>query len=92
MKKDPRGVFFGVFKLSKHENTNKHVLVQARKIHESVTLSSIILSPLFKLVKNEERLELTFLDSLKFNRNDKEEVFFLGYKWWQHVLLEHNTL
>ena len=35
-----------------------------------------LFSPLFKLVKNEERLELNFLDSLKFNRKDKEEVFF----------------
>ena len=51
-----------------------------------------LFSPLVKLVKNEERLELTFLDSLKFNMKDKELVFFLGYKQWQHVLLEHNTL
>ena len=28
------------------------------------------------LFKNEERFELTFLDSLKFNREGKEEVFF----------------
>ena len=31
---------------------------------------------LFKLVKNKKRLELTFLDSLKFNREGEEEVFF----------------
>ena len=31
---------------------------------------------LFKLVKNEERIELNFLDLLKFKREDKEEVFF----------------
>ena len=35
-----------------------------------------LFSLLFKLVKNEERLELTFLDSLKFKWKDKEEVFF----------------
>ena len=46
MKKDPHGVFLGVFRLSKHENTNEHVLIWARKIHESMTLSIIILSPL----------------------------------------------
>ena len=34
-----------------------------------------LFSPLFKLVKNEERLKLTFLDSLKFNKEGKEEVF-----------------
>ena len=34
-------------------------------------------SPHFKLVKNEERPELNFLDSLKFKEKDKEEVFFL---------------
>ena len=48
----PLGIFFGVFKLSKNENTNDHVLVRARKIHESMTLSSIILiagiSPCYK--------------------------------------------
>ena len=45
-KNDPTGVFFRVFIPSKYENNNEHVLVRARKIHESVTLSSIILSPL----------------------------------------------
>ena len=54
---------------------SEHVLVRTHKIHESVTLSSIIPSS-SSLSKNEERLELTFLDSLKFNREDKEEVFF----------------
>ena len=32
--KSPPGVFFGVFRHSKYENTNKHVLVWARNIHE----------------------------------------------------------
>ena len=49
MKKEPTGVLFRVFRLSKHEN---------------------------KIVKNEESPDLTFLDSLKFNRKYKEEVFF----------------
>ena len=51
---------------------SEHVLVRAHKIHELVTLSSIIPSSLQTLSKNEERLELTFLDSLKFNMKDKE--------------------
>ena len=62
-----------------YKNTNDHPLVQARKIHKPVTYQALF-SPLFKLVKNEERFELTFLDSLKFNRKDKEEVLSLGYR------------
>ena len=46
MKKDPPRVFFGVFRLSKHEIKSDHVLVRAHKIHESVTLLSIIHSSL----------------------------------------------
>ena len=40
-----------------------------------------LFSLLFKLVKNEERLELTFLDSLKLNKKGKEEFHSLGYKF-----------
>ena len=58
-----------------YENTNEHLLVWACKIHESVTYQELF-SPLFKLVKNEERLELTFLDSLKLSKKDKEEFLF----------------
>ena len=53
-KNHPPRAFFGVFRLSKHENTNEHVLVQAHKIHELVTLSSIILSPLQSFQKLRE--------------------------------------
>ena len=74
-----------------YERINEHFLIRASKIHESLTYQTLF-SPLFKLVKNEERLELTFLESLKFNKKDKEEVFSLAYKQWQHVVLEHNTL
>ena len=34
MKNHPHEVVFRVFRLSKYENTNKHVLVRALKIHE----------------------------------------------------------
>ena len=46
MKKHHPRVFFGAFRLSKYKKTNEHVLVRAHKIHQSVTLSSIILSPI----------------------------------------------
>ena len=62
-----------------YENTSEHLLSRARKIHESVTYQALF-SLLFKLVKNEERHELTFLDLLKFKRKDEEEVLSLGYK------------
>ena len=68
-----------------YENTKEHLLVWARKIHELVTYQ-ILFSLLFKLVKNEERPELTFLDSLKLNNKGKEEFHSLGYKQWQHVI------
>ena len=50
-------------------------------------LYQALFSPLFKLVKTEERPELIFLDSLKFYMKDKEELLSLGYKKWQHLLL-----
>ena len=64
MKKDPPGVFFGVFRLSKHENTNEHVLVQACKIHESV-LYQAFLCLFFELSKNEDGPKFALLDSLE---------------------------
>ena len=75
----------------KYENIIEHVLVRACKIHESVTYKALF-SPLFNLVKNEERLELTFLDPLKLNKKGKEEFHSLGYKQWKHVILEQSTL
>ena len=33
----------------------------------------------FKLVENEERLELNFLDSLKLNKKGNVEFHYLGY-------------
>ena len=74
MKKDPPEVFFGVFRLSKYENTNEHVLVRACKIHESVLYQAFFFL-FFELAKNEDGPEFAFLDSLKFNREGKEEFF-----------------
>ena len=62
-----------------YESTNEHSLIRARKIHEYVTYEALF-SLLFKLVKNEEILELTFLDLLKLNKKGKEEIYSLGYK------------
>ena len=91
MENHPHRVFFEVFRLSNYENTNKNLLVRARKIREPMTYQALF-SPLFKLVKNEERLELTFLDPLKLNNKDKEELLSLGYKQWKHAILEQTTL
>ena len=74
-----------------YENTNEHLLVRAHKIHEPLTYQALF-SLIFKIVKIEERLELTFVDSLKFNGKDKEELLSLGYKQWQHVILEQVIL
>ena len=75
MKKDPPGVFFGVFRLSKCENTNRACTSSGSlnpRIRDTIKHNSLFYS---SLLKNEERSELTFLDSLKFNREGKEEVF-----------------
>ena len=55
----------------KYESINEHSLIRARKIHETVTYQALF-SLLFKLVKNEERLEFNFLDLLKLNKKGKE--------------------
>ena len=57
-----------------YENTVEHVLVRARKIHESVLYQAFFFL-FFELAKNEDGPEFAFLDSLKFNREGKEEVF-----------------
>ena len=56
-----------------YENTVEHILVWVRKIHESV-LYQAFFCLFFKLAKNEDGPEFSFLDSLKFNREGKEEV------------------
>ena len=74
-KKDPPGVFFGVFRLSKCENTSWACTSSGSlnpRISDTIKHYFLFSS---SLLKNEERFELTFLDSLKFNREGKEEVF-----------------
>ena len=56
---------------------NEHLLIQARKIHRSMIYQALF-SLFFNIIKNEERLELTFLDLLKLNKKDKEEFHSLG--------------
>ena len=63
MKNHPLVFFFVVFRLSKYENTNEHVLVRARKIHESV-LCQAFFCLFFEISKTEEGLEFAFLDSI----------------------------
>ena len=63
-KKHPLGVFFDVFRLSKYENTNEHVLVQACKIHELVHYQAFFCL-FFELSKNEDGPKFAFLESLE---------------------------
>ena len=56
-----------------YENTVEHVLVRARKIPALVFYQAFFFI-FFKLAKNEDGPKFTFLDSLKFNREGKEEV------------------
>ena len=52
-----------------YENTVKHVLVQARKIHESVLYQAFFFI-FFDLAKNEDGPEFSFLDSLKLYKKE----------------------
>ena len=79
MKKRPLQYSLEFSDSQKYENTDDHPLIWACKIHKSVTYQALF-SLLFKLVKNEERIKLTFLDSLKLNKKGKEEFHSLGYK------------
>ena len=80
------------FRLSKHENT-KWSCTSSGSLNPRISETMKHYFLFFQsLLKNEERSKLTFLDSLKFNKKDKEEVLFLGYKRWQHVFFEHSTL
>ena len=56
-----------------YENTIEHVLVQARKIHESVLYQASIYL-FFELDKNEDGPEFAFLDSLNFTRKRGNKV------------------
>ena len=56
-----------------YENTIEHVLVQARKIHESVIYQAFFYL-FFELAKNEEGPNLDFLDSLNLYKKEGREV------------------
>ena len=72
-KKDPPGVFFGVFRLSKLWKHRRACTSRARKIHESVPYQAF-LCLFFELAKNEEGPEFSFLDSLNFYKKEGREV------------------
>ena len=52
-----------------YENTIEHVLVQARKIHESVLYQAFFFL-FFELAKNEDGPEFAFLDSLNLYKKE----------------------
>ena len=75
MKKDPPGVFFGVFRLSKYESTNR-ACTSSGSLNPRISDTIKHYFPISSsLLKNEEGSKFTFLDSLKFIREGKEEVF-----------------
>ena len=52
-----------------YENTIEHVLVRARKIHELVLYQAFFFL-FFELVKNEDGIEFSFLDSLNLYKKE----------------------
>ena len=52
-----------------YENTVEHVLVRARKIHESMLYKSFFYL-FFELAKNEDGLEFAFLESLNLYKKE----------------------
>ena len=75
-----------------YENTVKHVLVRARKIHELV-LYQAIFCLFFELAKNEDGPEFAFLDSLNLYNKEGKGISFkcLIYYRNKSCLLEQNT-
>ena len=92
MKKTPPGVFFRVFRLSKYENTNEHVLVWACKIHELV-LYQAFFCLFFKLAKSEEGPKFVFLDSLKIYEKEGKGISFtcILHHGSKYCFLEQST-
>ena len=67
-----------------YENIDEHVLVQARKIHESVLYQAFFFL-FFELAKNEDGPKCAFLDSLNlYKKEGKGKVYF-------HVFLHHGS-
>ena len=92
MKKEPPGVFFGFFRISKHENNNEHVLVRARKIHKSMLYQAFFFL-FFELGKNEDGPEFAFLDSLNLYKKEGKGISFtcILYHRSKSCFLEQST-
>ena len=75
-----------------YENTVEHVLVWARKIHESVLYQAFFYL-FFELVNNEESLEFSFLDSLNLYKKEGKEISFtfLLHHGSESFFLEQST-
>ena len=58
-----------------YENIIEHSLILARKIHESVVYQEFFCL-FFELAKNEEGLELAFLDSLNLYKKEGKGISF----------------
>ena len=72
-KKDPPGVFFGVFRLSKCENT-EWACTSSGSLNPWISDTIKHYFPISSsLLKNEEGTEFTFLDLLKFNREVRKK-------------------
>ena len=56
-----------------YENIDEHVLIRDRRIHESVLYQAFFYL-FFKLAKNEEGTEFSFLDSLNIYKKEGREV------------------
>ena len=76
-----------------YENIIEHVLVRARKIHESVLYQAFFYL-FFELAKNEDGLDFSFLDSLNLYKKEGKGssftcIFHHGSKSW---FLEQSTI
>ena len=69
MKKDPLESSLEFSDSLNYENTVEHVLVQARKIHESVPYQAFFYL-FFELAKNEDGPDFAFLDSLNLYKKE----------------------
>ena len=72
-----------------YENTIKHVLVQAHKIHESMLYQELFCL-FFELSKNEEGPELNFLYSLNLYKKEGREVHSLVFYIMEASLVSLN--
>ena len=85
MKKSPLESSLEFLDSLNFENTDEHVLVWARKIHELVVYQAFFCL-FFELVKHEEGLELDFFDSLNLYKKEGREVHSHVFTSWQQVL------